>query len=271
MKLNHRRFLVIGFLMLMSLAACGRNVQPAPITNPSSVETALASTALALARQTEAANPFTLTPSPTLTETSTPTPKISLNGTSLVLRDDQSTLFIDHKLGFQLTVPSGWLPVRINEDEYYKAFTLDAVAENTKILNFLMNLQNQDTDHIRLVAIDIRPEGASNGMISGMSVILQFETEKTLEDWANTKSVHANSKGYQLLSSRFKETASGTRILVREESWNSLTTEKAYGQRVFFSLPSGILTLDLETGLASKDMTLPDFEQVVESFTLLNP
>jgi hypothetical protein len=271
MKLDHRRFLVIGLSIVILLAACGRNAQPVPITNPSSVETALASTALALAKQTEAANPFTLTPSPTLTETPTPTPKISLSGTSLVLRDDQSTLFIDHKLGFQLTVPAGWLPVRVNEDEYYKAFTLDAVLENAKMANFLMNLQNQDTDRIRLAALDIRPGQASNGMISGMSVILQFDTERTLEDWANTKSVHANSKGYQLLSSSFKETTSGIRILVREESWNSLTEDKTYHQRVFFSLPSGILTLDLETGLASKDMTLPDFEQVVASFTLLNP
>jgi len=235
------------------------------------VETALASTARALAQQTETAQGFTATPSIVPTKTPTPTPKISLNGTSLVLRDDQSTLFTDHKLGFQLTIPPGWFPIRINEDEYYKAFTLDAVSENAAIVDFLTKLQNQDANYFRLIALDVRPEQASKEMISGMAVVLQFETDKTLENWANTRSVNANLKGYQLLSSRFKETTSGTRILVREESWNSLTKGKTYQQHIFFSLPLGILTVSFETDLASKDTILPDFEQVIDSFTLMNP
>jgi hypothetical protein len=271
MQQKHRSILLIGSAILLLIVACGRTAPPAPITNPSSVETSLASTARAFAKQTEAANPFTLTPSPTLTPTSTPTPRISLNGTSLVLRDDKSTLFTDHKLGFQLIVPPGWLPVRINEDEYYKAFTLQAVSENAAIVDFLTQLQNQDTNYFRLVALDVRPGQASDGMISGMAVILQFEAKKTLEDWAQTKSVYANSKGYQLHSSKFRETASGIRILVREESWNSLSEGKTYHQRVFFSLPAGVLTISFETDLAVKDALLPDFEQVINSITLLAP
>jgi hypothetical protein len=193
-----RQVLPIGCVILFLIIACGRGAPPTPKTNPPGVETSLASTALALAKQTEAANPFTVTPSPTLTATSTPTPRISLNGTSLVLRDDKSTLFTDHKLGFQLVIPSDWLPVRINEDEYYKAFTLEAVSENAAMVDFLTQLQNQDPNYFRMVALDVRTGQSSDGVISGIAVILQFDTKKTLEQWAQSKSVYANLKGYQL-------------------------------------------------------------------------
>src|SRR6266542_3665682 len=117
---------IIGFVLLFTLVGCGKS-QPTSVTNPPGVETSLASTARALAQLTETANPFTATPSVTPTVTLTPTPKISLNGTSLVIREDGSALFIDHKAGIQLTIPAGWMPVRVNEDEYYNAFTSKAV------------------------------------------------------------------------------------------------------------------------------------------------
>ena len=52
---------LIGFILLLTLVACGKT--QAPITNPPAVETSLASTARALAKLTETANPFTATPS----------------------------------------------------------------------------------------------------------------------------------------------------------------------------------------------------------------
>src|SRR5215211_316731 len=96
MKPNHRRSLRIGFVILYLLTACVQKTQPTPITNPGSVETALASTARAFAQQTETANGFTATPAVTPTETPTPTPKISLYGTSLMTREDGSSVFVDH-------------------------------------------------------------------------------------------------------------------------------------------------------------------------------
>jgi hypothetical protein len=270
MKQNKYQLSLIGFGLILTIAACARTTQP--ITNPSSVETALASTARALAKQTETANPITATPSLTPTETLTPTPKISLNGTSLVIRDDQSALFTDHELGFQLTIPTGWLPVRINEDEYYKAFTLDIVLENPTIVDFMTKIQNQDSNYVRLTAIDIQPGHVVNGMISGITVVLQPDNEKTLEEWAKVKPSGANQlQGYQLLSSQFQQTASGTRILVWERSWDSTMGGKIYSKRIFFGLPAGILTINFETDRDSKDALLPDFEQVVNNFTLLNP
>ena len=268
MKQNLFYSILIGFVLLFGVYGCGQ-AAATPTIDPAA-ETSLASTAVALAKQTEAVTPVTMTPSLTTTQTLTPTPKISLNGTSLEARKDRGTLFTDHKLGYQLTFPSGWLPVRINEDEYYKAFTLDAVAGNPTIVKFLTVLQNQDSNYIRVAALDIRPKQAKNGFVSGISVILQPETDITVEEWAETESVRANAKGYQLLSLRFEEMTPGTRVLIREESWDSPTDEKVYRKRVFFTIPSGVLTIDFETGLDAKETLLSEFDQLVNSFTMLN-
>lgn len=271
MKPNPLISLSTAFVLLSLLSACGQ-ATPSPIKNPPAVETSFASTALALAKQTEAANPFTATPSPTLTQTSTPTPKISINGTSLVVQEDQSALFIDYKLGYQITIPAGWLPVRLNEDEYYQAFTLDAVVQNPSISDFLTKIQTQDGNLVRLVAIDLQTGESANGLLSGISVVLQPETIKTIDDWVIANQARAKKiKGYQFLSSQSQETVSGLKVVVREEKSSSTTGEIIYSRKILLSLPSGILVIDFETDLDTKDTNLPDFEQVVNSLTLLNP
>ena len=262
---------LIGSFLLAMMSGCGRPA-PAPVVNPPGVETSLASTARAFAKQTEAANPFTATPSPTATVTLTPTPKISLNGMSLAAREDKSVLFADHKLGYQLTIPPGWMPVRINEEEYYKAFAQDFVLENPVISNFLTNLEKQDPNHFRLSLLDMQPEHTDAGLVTAITVILQAEDGRTLEDWAKTKSARTSTmEGYQFISSQFAETPSGERVLVREEKWNSATIGERFSRRVFFALPAGILTVELETDFESKDTLMPAFEQIVNSLAFLNP
>lgn len=269
MKPNRFFALCLGSVILVALAACRQ--QPAPITNPPAVETSLASTALALARLTETANPITVTPSPTSTETPTPTPRISLNGTSLVVAEDQSILFTDHKLGYQITIPAGWLAVRLNEDEYYQAFNLEAVTENPAMTDLLSRIQTLDANLFRLLAIDLQAE-SDKGLLSGFTVILQHEKIKTIDDWviahqASSKRVN----GYQFLSSQTKETALGTKVVVREEKFNTATAETKYSRKILLTLSSGILVIDFETDIDTKDTNLLDFEQVVDSITLLNP
>src|SRR5512142_194376 len=97
---------LIGLVLLFTLFGCRKS--QVPITNPPAVETSLASTARALAKQTETAQGFTQTPTVVPTLTLTPTPKISMNGTSLIMNEDGSALFVDHKAGIQLTIPAGW-------------------------------------------------------------------------------------------------------------------------------------------------------------------
>ncbi|MND02723.1 hypothetical protein D3C83_222070 [compost metagenome] len=59
--------------------------------------------------------------------------------------------------------------------------------------------------------------------------------------------------------------------MVRDEQWNSTSSEKIYSRTIAFSIPAGILTIDVETALDNKDTLLSDFEQVMNSLTLFEP
>jgi len=257
-----------GFVILMTITACalpGGKAQTIPTSTFDPVlATSIAGT-LQARQLTEQAN--TPTPIP-----ATSTPKISpITGTSLGKLEDQSTIFIDHKAGIQVTIPAGWLLVRPNEDEYYKAYSLDIVLANPIISDRLTKLQSSNTDNFRVEAIDIRPEHLGGGFISVVDVIFEPKDFRTLEKWAEAeKNKKSLIKGHKFLSSKIQELADGTRVLVIEESWpnDNVTT---YYRGVFFSLPTGTIVLDFYTSLDFKDTVFPEFEQVVNSLTLINP
>ncbi len=276
MNRNHLHHPLAMFLILAAIVACvlpGQASAPAPGTDPLTIESAVAGTAQAAEQQTRQANPVPATATITPTDAPTRTPKISLTGTSLLVREDQSTVFIDYRAGFQIIIPAGWLATRVNEEEYFSAFALDVVLTNPPINDRLAKIQSNNTDYFRLDAIDIRPGHVVNGMISDITVILQPESaSRTLEEWAKHERQRPSPfEGHKFLSSEFKQTANGIRILVTEESWNFDQEGKVYARRVFFSMPTGTVTIDFQTYLDFKDVVLPDFEQVVNSVTLLNP
>jgi len=270
MKQNCRSLALIGFVFVFMIVGC-RN-QPAPVSNPPAVETSLASTAKAFAKQTEAANPFTATPSITPSITPTPTPKISLNGTSLIFREDQSALFVDYQAGIQLVIPAGWMPVRVSENEYYQAFTTDVVLANPALNDRLTQIQDADLDTFRLDAMYIRDGHIPNGVISDIDVLFYAGDTRSLEKWRQTE---ANSrkpfKNFKLVTTGYPRLADGTRVLMIEETWSKDASNTIFHRRILFSLPSGTLALDFYTNKVFKDTVLPDFEQVVNSVTLLNP
>lgn len=258
----------IGFVLLSILAGCGRS---AGNTNSPAVETSLASTARAFAKQTEAAHPVTATQPVTPTITLTPTPKISLNGTSLVVREDQSTLFTDHKAGIQVVIPAGWMAFRVNEQEYYEAFTDAAVLANPALNDRLTQVQDVDLDNFRLDAFDVREGHIPNGVISDINVIFQPGDTRSLEQWAkaegNRKIIY---KQYKLISLGYPKTADGTRVLVIDQTWAVNQSNTLFHRSVFFSVTAGTVVLDLYTNNSFKETVLPDFEAVVNSLTLLN-
>lgn len=254
---------LIWSLLVVLATGCGRPVQAVPTVDSSARETALAGTALAFG---------TATPIPSPTETLIPTPKISNYGTSLVIQEDGSALFIDHKAGMQLTIPVGWLPVRVNEDEFYKAYSLDVVLENPAIADRLTNTQSANLDFHRLDAIDIRDGHIPDGVITVINVIFQEGDKRTLEQWAKAEiSKKQPFAGFKWILTSYPRTADGTRVLQIEESWDAQQKARVYYRGIFFSLPSGTVVLDLYTNNEFKDTVLPEFEQVVNSLTLLNP
>ena len=263
MSRNHIRYALSGFMILLGMVACAL---PGQTTAPAAPSILIQPT---LVSKTPT-KPVPATSTTIPTETLIPTPKISLYGTSLVIQEDQSAVFVDHKAAIQLVIPSGWMPIRVNEDEYYKAFALDVVLENPPISDRLTRIQDVNLDYHRLEAIDIRPGHIQDGIISDMNVVFEEGDVRTLEEWEkaerNRKSPWAN---YKFLSSGYQQTDNGTRVLVIEQSW-SAGEETIYYRGVFFPLSSGTLILDFYSNIDFKDEVLPDFEQVVNSVTLLD-
>ena len=105
-----------------------------------------------------------------------------------------------------------------------------------------------------------------------ISIIFQPGDLRTLEEWEKAE---RNRKipfsGYKIISTGYRETANGLRTLVFESSWNYDDQKTLYYRGVFFSLPTGTVVLDFQTNSDYKDVVLPDFEQVVDSLTLLAP
>ena len=263
-------FILIGTLPLFVLVSCKPSSPPSSgaANTPNPTERSVVATAQALLIQTEQIKTKLPTSVPTVTYT--PTPQISLSGTSLIFRGDQTAEFVDYKAGIKLTIPSGWLPVRPNEEEYYKAFTNDVVINDPDIYKRLNQIQTHDTNFFRLDAIDIRPGHVVNGVISDISVIFQENDFRTLEEWSKAERGQVSPyAGYKFLSSKYPETADGTRVLVIEKSWD-YQGGTLYYRGVFFSIPTGALVLDFQTNNDFKDTVLPDFEQVVNSVTLLD-
>jgi hypothetical protein len=270
MNRKHLGQILSGFLLLLAIPACalpGRTAQPASVVNAKRTAVALTSTAGALA------NLNTATPSPIPTETIVPTPKISLAGTSLIEQQDQSYSFIDHTAGIQLAIPAGWMPIRVNEEEYYKAFSSDVVLQNPPISEHLTAIQNVKPDILRLDAIDIRPGHIPNGIITNVNVIFEAGDVRSLEKWEqaerNRKSPY---KKYRFVSSSYPQTANGTKVLLIEEHWAAAGDKGTiYYRGIFFPLPTGTIVLDFFTDSDFKDTVLPDFEQIVNSLAPLTP
>ncbi len=276
MNKNNLYLSLSGLVMLMTILACvipGQATQPAPVTNPDSIGTFIAGTAQASVEQTVQASLVTPTSTLVSAEIFTPTPKISMAGTSLVIREDQSALFTDHTAGIQLIIPAGWMPIRVNEEEYYNAFSLDVTLKNPDILDHLTAIQDASVEKFRLNALDIRDGHNPGGVRSNIDVIFQPGDLRSLEKWEQAeRNRKPPFKNFKFISSSYPTTTNGTRVLVIEQSWTGAGGKNTiYYRGVFFSLPSGTIVLDFLANLDFKDTILPDFEQVVNSLALLAP
>jgi hypothetical protein len=268
---------VAKIAILLSTIACAlpaQTIQPTSEINSNARETAMVSTLQSAVQQTEQASPITATTTVVAADTSTPTPKISVSGTSLIVREDQSTLFIDYKAGIQLVIPAGWMALRVNEEEYLKAFGSDIVLQNPTIFNRLTHIRDSDTNYFRLDAIDVRPGHMPDGMLSIIDVAFQPDDFRSLEQWEQTeRNRYYPWADLKFISANYPQLANGRQVLVIEQSWSAgpVNGNRTYHRNVFFSLPSGTVVLDFYTNNDFKDTVLPDFDQVVNSLTLINP
>ena len=272
---NYFLHILSGSILLLAMLACGSPAQTIPPTaglDPNAIETSIARTLEASAKQTEQAS---LIPSAVSTETPTQVPKISSSGTSLVNLADGSTQFTDYVAGMQMVIPPGWLVVRVGESEYYAAWEKEA-TKYPIFVDIFASMQNLDPKAFRMNAFDIRPDRLSTNDVPEIQVVFGDEDTRTLNEIrADQKRNPPPLTGYKLLSSEISETSQGIQTLNEEIQWNYTNSAgqptTSYRKRVFFATPGGIMAIDLLTIMDKKDLMMPDFDQVNNSITLLTP
>jgi len=275
---------IMGSILLLTIIACvvpGISQSDVPPTfDLNMVPTMVVLTANAIASQTAAVAPpmpfETLTPTLAPTESATATPKVSFAGTSLFLRDDQTTLFTDYRVGIKLIVPAGWLAVRINEDEYYDAWVLPELS-TPAYQRALASIQDRDPNEARLYILDIQEGHLQGGLVTNVNLFLYNKEEMALEDNADVSSI-ADSfaeamPGLEVLTAELSATPNGIPIGISTSKMPATTVEDVdvivFYKQIFLKSKMGLLTITLSTTQELKDTVLPAFDAMIETMILV--
>ena len=277
MKRNHSTQILGTLLFLLVILGCvlpGQAVPPQPVAAPGSVETSIVGTAQAAGTQTQQAYASS-TPTSVPTATFTPTPKVSNMGTYLEYLEDGSIRFTDRVAGVQMVFPAHWLVVRVGEQEYYDAWG-KSETQNPRFVDVFASMQNLDPKIFRLAALDIRPDRFLYNDITRLEVVFEQGDRRTLKELRTDQlRHHPPYKGYKVLSSQTFTTAQGLEALnmeTRAKSSNGASeTGYAYTRRILFRVPGGSMALDLNIVMDKKDLTMPDFDEVLNSIVLITP
>ena len=268
---------ITGSILFFTIMACvvpGLSQPVPPTFDLNLIPTMVVLTANALEAQTAVAALQIPLETPTLApiESATATPKVSFAGTSLFLRDDQTTVFTDYRVGVELIIPTGWLAVRINEDEYYDAWVLPELS-NPAYQRALASIQDRDPNEARLYILDIQEGHLQGGMVTNVNLFLYTKEEIALEDNADVSSI-ADSfakamPGLEVLSAKLSATPGGIPIGISTSKMPAITVENVdvivFYKQIFLKSKMGLLTITLTTTEELKDAVLPGFDAMIET------
>jgi hypothetical protein len=243
-----------------------------------SLSTIVAGTANAAAVQTAQANPFTYTPPATPTQTATPTPivalspQVSTEGTSLVKQSDGSYVFTDYQGGYSITVPSVWLAVRINEQEFINA---PIEVSDPTVKDVLSELQNYDPKIYRLMGLDTSPGDLRDGFVTTLSIDWDRSDTNTIKQ--EIAKIKANPtkvlSGVKVTYADMGTTSTHLPIGIVEQSGTALTKSQQhvtnYLKAIIYKPKSGVLTITLSTMIQLKDKFVPGFDLMTNQIKML--
>jgi len=282
--MNNGRTFFIALIFLAVIVACvlpglptASTPAPAPPTiEPGRVETMVAETvsaAIALTEQARPVQPPTDTPVPTATASATPvpvtiaatgTPEVISSVSALTVQVDGSTVFVDERAGYEITVPAAWLVMRVNEQEYLDVWQL-AEAADENIQQSLFSVQNEDPNILRLFAIDAQEGHVQNGFVTNMKFVLDEKNSISLENdnafgTSLTQSVN-NVPGLEVLSAKLS-TINGMPVgLIELKSMtkNLVGAEVVVFQKqAVFNAARGKMVITLSTVETLKETLFPD-------------
>ena len=289
--MNTKRIFFIAMIFLATIACVvpGLPTASAPVFAPTvdtgPIETMVAGTVSAAITQTALAQPTstptsTATATATATATSTPAPTETPTPqaqSTLTKQADGSILFADARAGYQIKLPAGWLAVRVNEQEYLDAFSLEEAA-NTNIQQSLLSIQTADPNTFRLLAIDTKAAHIQNDFVTDMRFVLDekkaisLSSDADLKAFADKVSASATVFRFEVTSVKIVTTASGTKLGVIESKSSFENAAGAnvaiYQKQVFFNTKSGTQSIIFTTVTDLKQTTLPAFDTMLETIDL---
>jgi hypothetical protein len=189
---------------------------------------------------------------------------------------DGSGTFIDLLGKYQMTVPMQWLALRINAPEYDIALALPE-ASNPAIQRHLSIIKNQDPNVFRLFMLDIAEEHIDSGFVTNVNLVWDQQMEVSLADDTDIKGIAAtlptSLKGAEVTSIGLNLTDNETPygvITARTPAFTQDGAEIVVIQKlVFFDLPTGTLTATLSTTEKWQSTVEPSFDELIESFIVL--
>jgi hypothetical protein len=249
---------------------------PAPTADTVLLATMVAETVAAALEETASA--VTPVPTPTLVPplpTETATLELPSTGSTLTQQDDGSTHFVDQRAGYELTVPAGWLAVRVNEQEYFDAWTL-AEASDPAIQNSLTSIQSQDPNQFRLFALDTQDGHLLGGFVTNINFIWNDQYDMSLEDEKDLLSASSALPeaipGLEVISTELNRTANGIPIGIITSKWPPQTMDGTeiviFQKQVFMELGAGTLTITLTTTEGLWEMVSPSFDAMIETILI---
>ena len=285
MDRKHSLVYLTSSITLLLIVACATTPavstqQPVSTTDPNAFSTMVAEAAGALMTQTAEAALLLPSPIPTelpAIETPVPPPTqpsvTSVLGTALSQLEDGSTQFIDNVAGVRLTVPPGWVTVRLNEPEYLQVWSL--TVDDPILQHGLQGIQNLDPARFRLHAFNTKPDYVYAGEGSRINVVFIRDDVRTLQQVAEEEKQPQVFTEYALISSEFQVRPDGLELFIIEEQWRgtSSTNELVmiYEKGVLFKVSTGTVAVELLVPFDIKHEVVPVFDQMVGQLAIFTP
>lgn len=278
-----RRALLTALILFTTILACV--VPGLPAASPFGEDASPSPTPdirldIMIARTVSAALDLTALAVPTLTPTLppptvTPTPKPFSSGSTLIKQDNGSTLFVDESAGYEITVPTGWLAVRINEKEYYDAWTLPDNAD-IHIQTSLLSIKEQEPATFRLLVLDTQEGHIKNEIVTNINFIwdpqtvLSFDTDVDLQAFADE--LPSDTDGLTVSSMEIIIPPSGAPYGVITSKVGGFNASGAqvslYQKMVLLNLKTGTLVITFATENEFAETTLPVFDAMLGTINI---
>ncbi len=285
--MNAQRALFAVLTLLITAMACVVPGLPiASQTEPTAdtrLEIMVAETVSAALQQTQQAVPAptmarvsTSTPQPTTIPPS-PTPDMDDSGSAINRLEDNSAQFIDMKVGYEIIIPVGWLPIRINSQEYLDAWLLPELS-NPAMQRSLGSIERMNPDEVRLFVLDIQEGHTEIDFVTNINFFWDQNNNISFENDEDLKAIAAalpeSFFGLEVTAAELSATATGIPAGLITSKTMITTPDgvkvEMFQKQVFVNSKIGMLIITLSTTEELKQAILPQFDGIIAALKVSN-